>query len=245
MKDHRYDGKFYSYTRGVTLHSAHQIIKIVQKLLPIQSVLDVGCASGVWLKAWAEHGIKDYLGIDLESAAVHSSDIAAGHFQSCDLSRPFHLGRRFDLVVSLEVAEHLPLNRAESFVSDLTAHGPAVLFSAAPPGQGGENHVNEQRFEFWRDLFARHRYQLFDCVRPAIRSMTTIAPWYRYNLFLYVHESTVALLSPDVHSREVKSDRSIPDVSPWSYKLRKFIVRQLPSRVIEKLVRYRTQRLSL
>jgi hypothetical protein len=33
-----------------------------------------------------------------------------------------------------------------------------VLFSAAPPGQGGEHHVNERTYEFWRGLFARHGY---------------------------------------------------------------------------------------
>ena len=53
------------------------------------------------------------------------------------------MDRKFDLVVSLEVAEHLPSECAETFVDSLTGLGPIVLFSAAIPHQGGTNHANE------------------------------------------------------------------------------------------------------
>jgi hypothetical protein len=62
-----------------------------------------------------------------------------------DLERPFQLKRKFDLVVSLEVAEHRPAHCAEDFVSTLTGLGSVVLFSAAAPHQGGEHHVDGNR----------------------------------------------------------------------------------------------------
>jgi hypothetical protein len=71
----------------------------------------------------------------------------AKHFAAFDLSRPFRLGRRFDLVQSLEVAEHIPPAQTEIFVDNLAAHGDVILFSAAVPGQGGEFHVNEQPYD--------------------------------------------------------------------------------------------------
>jgi hypothetical protein len=53
---------------------------------------------------------------------------------------PEHLVGRFDLAVCLEVAEHLPPERAESFIRELCDLAPVVLFSAAIPGQGGTGH---------------------------------------------------------------------------------------------------------
>ena len=78
--------------------------------------------------------------------------IDAGDFHAADLAAPIDLGRQFDLVQSLEVAEHLPAAKAEQFVETLTAHGSRILFSAAVPGQGGENHINEQLPDYWRAL---------------------------------------------------------------------------------------------
>ena len=69
-------------------------------------------------------------------------------FSVAELTGPISLGRQFDLVQSLEVAEHLPKTSAERFVQTLVTHGTRVLFSAAIPGQGGENHINEQPLEY-------------------------------------------------------------------------------------------------
>ena len=68
--------------------------------------------------------------------------IDADEFRAADLSQPIDLGRRFDVVQSLEVAEHLPSSRASEFIGTLTSHDPLVMFSAAVPGQGGEHHIN-------------------------------------------------------------------------------------------------------
>ena len=69
---------------------------------------------------------------------------------------PLRIGRRFDLVNCLEVAEHLDASRADSFVDDLCALGDVVVFSAAIPGQGGTHHVNEQFQSYWQERFRRN-----------------------------------------------------------------------------------------
>ena len=61
-----------------------------------------------------------------------------------NLANPVDLGRKFDLVQSLEVGEHLPKSAADTFVETLVKHGDVVLFSAASVGQGGHDHINEQ-----------------------------------------------------------------------------------------------------
>jgi hypothetical protein len=141
------------------------------------------------------------------------------------------LGRCFDLVQSLEVAEHLPSSSAAGFVETLTRHGEIVLFSAAPPGQGGAYHLNEQPYGYWRDIFAQRRYGLFDCLRPRIIDDTDLQAWYRFNSFLYVHEDKISRLSSELRATEIPQNEPIPDISPFSYRLRKAIVRLLPNSV--------------
>jgi hypothetical protein len=71
-------------------------------------------------------------------------------------------------------------------VEDLTRHGSLVMFSAAIPSQGGENHLNEQWPSYWADLFAAKGYVAVDCLRRRIWDDERVAFWYAQNLVLYV-----------------------------------------------------------
>ena len=51
--------------------------------------------------------------------------------------------------------EHLPPERAGSFVEDLTKLAPWCCFRTIP-GQGGDNHVNEMWQHHWARLFAKN-----------------------------------------------------------------------------------------
>ena len=117
-------------------------------------MVDFGCAEGVWLSAWRDAGVQDVLGLDGDYVDRRRLLIPQERFHAVDLSQPIDLGRRFDLAQSLEVAEHLPAAAARHFVATITRHSSLALFSAAPPGQGGAHHVNEQPYGYWRDLFA-------------------------------------------------------------------------------------------
>jgi hypothetical protein len=98
----------------------------------------------------------------------------------------------FDLAISLEVAEHLPAERASGFVKWLTELADIVLFSAATPRQGGKNHINEQWQDYWAALFAERNYVAVDCVRARIWDDRKIATWYRQNLLVYVRRVRLA-----------------------------------------------------
>jgi hypothetical protein len=104
-----------------------------------------------------------------------------------DLTQPIDLGIQADLVVCLEVAEHLPPEAAPVLVDTLCRHGKRILFSAAPPGQGGTGHLNEQPPAYWAELFARHGYRYQDIVRH--RLSPEVSPWYRHNTVLVCHDS--------------------------------------------------------
>lgn len=148
-------------------------------------MIDVGCAQGDWLKAFADRNVSDTLGLDGDYVDRGKLAIPADKFRATNLARQFQVDRRFDLVVCLEVAEHLPEAEARRFIADLVRLGDLVLFSAAIPDQGGTGHVNEQWQDYWRDLFACHKYFACDLIRPRIWGDRRVAWWFQQNIILY------------------------------------------------------------
>jgi hypothetical protein len=224
--EYAYGGAFMSLAAR-SRRSADIIIDLLRQRLPVASVADFGCALGTWLAAWRQAGVQDVLGVDGSYVDRHRLEIPLDLFHSCNLVEPIDLGRRFDLVESTEVAEHLPEAAARSFILSLVRHSDLVLFSASPPGQGGENHLNEQPYEYWRDRFAEHGYRMFDWIRPRIIGMAPVAYWYRYNLFLFASADAARSLASDIRACEIAPGAAVPDLSPWLFRMRKQIVRRL------------------
>ena len=139
-----YDRVFYEGHADKARSSAEAIVPVVMELVAPTSVVDLGCGLGTWLATFGRHGVHDYLGVDGEWVERGMLEIAEDRFRTAQLDRPFRLDRRFDLAVSLEVAEHLPEHAASGFVDTLVRLAPCVLFSAAIPHQGGLRHLNEQ-----------------------------------------------------------------------------------------------------
>ena len=195
-----YGDAFYRKVDETGEAAAARVWPILLDLFRVASVVDVGCGHGAWLAAARRHGIADLFGIDgpwIDPAALQ---IAAEQFRHARLDAPLALGRRFDMALSLEVAEHLPPERAADFVRDLTGLAPLVLFSAAIPGQGGTNHVNEQWPGYWAGLFAAHGYRALDILRPLLWNEPAVAFWYKQNLLLYADPETLAA-RPDLAAR--------------------------------------------
>ena len=142
----------------------------------------------------------------------------------------------------LEVAEHVPKDKSGALIDNLTRHGSCVMFSAAVPGQGGEQHINEQPHEFWRDLFAMRGYRLFDCLRPSLAGLTEVESWYRYNLMLYVKDEALCTLPEAVLATRVPCGSRVDDRSPLTYRLRKMVLRQLSVDWVSRLAVWKHRR---
>ena len=222
-------GYFNESLRGC-VEAGRLILGQVLKNYPVRSMLDVGCGIGTWLRAAGELGIKDLAGLDGQYIDLDSVLFDPAVFVATDLSKPFRLERRFDLTVCSEVAEHFTHERAPGFVRDIAATSDVIVFSAAVPFQGGDDHFNEQWPEYWAILFRQNGFVCFDAIRDRIWNDTVAESGYAQNVFLYVKEG---------HDLEAKllryraDRRSLSRVHPKIFLTNVTRSRPLPSAVLE------------
>lgn len=191
-----YDREFYRNVEDRTVSSAARCVPAFLDVLAPRSVVDIGCGRGHWLNAFRELGVADVVGIEGPHLDFEEAVIPRHRLCHKDLARPFRLDRAFDVALCLEVAEHLPPASAEGFVESLTRLAPRIVFSAALPGQGGVDHVNERWPWYWKQLFARHNFVRFDPFRRRFWGDPRVADYYQQNLFLYVRSDVAQAVMP-------------------------------------------------
>lgn len=239
-----YDFSWHARHGEKTSASARATLGVLRQFIPFKSALDIGCGDGRWLAACAELGASDIVGVDGPWTDLNNVRIGREQVVLHDLAAPIDLGRRFDLAMSLEVAEHVAAVHAEQFVRNLTRHADLVLFAAAIPYQGGFRHINEQWQSYWRALFAAQGYRAFDAFRAALWEDAGVHFWYKQNMLLYVNGSRddlVRAVSDFIAERKIQ-ELPVDIVHPEKYERAasyreiafKPLLRQLPRRVLEK-----------
>ena len=177
----------YSYQRNKD-RSEEVILSLVMEKFNVMSMVDFGCATGRWCKEAKSLGVTDVLGIDGEYVDQSALVIDKTEFMSADLGTCIELPQKYDLAVSLEVAEHLPEEQSDIFVENIVQAADIILFSAAIPGQGGDFHVNEQPLSYWQKKFEKHGYYLYDCLRPIIWNNDNVMPMYKQNCVVFLKD---------------------------------------------------------
>ena len=229
-----------NYTHTSALHNpkdALTILPLVLDLINPQSVLDVGCGNGSWLNAAKTLGVANVLGVD--GIQVPDEELLVGRheFLKHDLTTPFNLNKKFDLAISLEVAEHLPEQSATTIVKSLCDHSDVILFSAAIPNQGGQYHYNEQWPAYWQQLFEDNDYFAFDFIRPKIWNDPNLFWWYRQNTMVFVKsessliakfgpktDKVMSLIHPDLYNRKMNKPKHMNKTE--LYRLFKILIKE-------------------
>ena len=235
MTDHQYSSDFYDYIDQGSRASARAVAALLLAQIDIASLLDVGAGHGAWAAEWLKAGVKDVVAVDGDYVRRDQLAIPPERFVAHDLATPLDLRRRFDLVQSLEVAEHLPPAKAGQFVDNLVAHGDVILFSAAVPHQGGEHHVNEQPPEYWRARFTGNGFAAFDFVRPALAGCSEVKAWYRFNTYLYANAAGQKRLSPAILATRVPDGQALTIGGDLSWAMRRAAVRLIPTALVKPI----------
>jgi SAM-dependent methyltransferase len=210
----RYDADYYAEIAPTARRSAGIIAPLLCDRFHPRSVLDVGCSKGYFLDAFRERGATETVGVDApfgQEAAVRGHE-----FIPVDLEHQrLDLGRRFDLVICLEVAEHLSPERGPTLVEDLVRHGGVVAFSAAIPQQSGHGHINERPQSYWAAEFAKHGRYPHDLIRLQVWNDSRVDWWYAQNLLIYLPEPSRDPVPLDlVHYRMNPHVMPVPDYTP-------------------------------
>jgi len=206
--DETYDDEYYESLEAKSSRSAGPIALSVVRDLDPKTLLDVGCGTGAILAAFAARGV-EVTGLEYSEAALRYCRARSLKVYKIDLeskaSVPFT--SLFDIVVSMEVAEHLPGRMADRFVRLLTSYGGVVIFTAAIPGQGGNDHVNEQPHEYWVEKFAKRGFAYLSDRSLAWRDeweRQGVAWWYSRNLMVFGSAPTLARVQDNTRAEPVR-----------------------------------------
>ena len=143
--------------------------EIVARVAPA-TVLDAGCAMGMVVEALRDRGVEAY-GVDVSEYAIANAREDVRPFcRVGSILDPFP--RRYDLIVCIEVLEHLGPREAERAVANFVASTDDVLFSSTPKDFKETTHFNVQPPEWWAELFARHGFY-----RDVGFDASFITPW--------------------------------------------------------------------
>jgi SAM-dependent methyltransferase len=153
-------------------------------------IIDVGCATGDFLKGFYDRG---YIVSGIEGAPgafEYMDQEIKRRVVELDLRKEIKLPTYYDFCFSLEVAEHIEPEFADQYVDNLCGLSDFILISAASPGQGGHYHVNCQPSEYWEDKFIARGYMRSHLKENIWRR--EIGPWRsRREIRSYYHNSLV------------------------------------------------------
>jgi SAM-dependent methyltransferase len=134
------------------------------------SVLDAGCAIGLLVECLRQRSVAAW-GIDISEYAIQN--VPAEIRPYCQVASAAEtLERDYDLIVSIEVLEHMAPQEAQAAIANFCQHSDDILFSSTPFDYQEASHFNVQPPEAWAELFARHGFY-----RDVDFDASFITPW--------------------------------------------------------------------
>lgn len=134
------------------------------------SVLDAGCAMGFLVEALRDRGVAAS-GVDISEYAIDQvREDVRPYCWVGSILEPFP--NRYDLIVCIEVLEHLPAQEAGRAIANLCQVSDDVLISSSPDDYRETTHFNVQPPEYWAELFARQGF-----FRDVDFDASFITPW--------------------------------------------------------------------
>lgn len=187
-----YNSLFYDDRHVIdSYNSASSVAPIVINLINPRSIVDFGCGVGTWLSIFKKKGVKEVLGLDFNEVDLSHFLISETEFNRQDLRKPIRLKKKYDLAMSIEVAEHIEEKYSDIFVDSITNSSNCILFSAAIPKQGGANHINEQYPQYWVEKFERRGFVALDFIRPKIIFDQSVGWACRQNIILFIKKDSL------------------------------------------------------
>lgn len=200
--------------------------RIIEKYAP-KTVLDMGCAFGYLVSALRNKGVQAY-GIDISEYAVSQADAAIKPYikaMSALDELPPEFPKKYDLVVSIEMIEHLYADDGLKVIKKMTEYADRILLSSTDSDFAEPTHVNVQPKEYWCEKFAEHNY-----FRDLHIDLRYISP----NAYLFERKDNITI------GELVKMYESVIKIEPLKIsRLRQFVSSLLNGRFyfIKKIIK--------
>jgi GT2 family glycosyltransferase/SAM-dependent methyltransferase len=128
---------------------------VVRSFSP-KSVFDAGCGVGFLVEALWDRGVEAH-GRDISDYAI--SEVRRDAREYCHVGSVTEpIEGTYDLVVCLDVLEHLDADEADRAIEQLTAVSDRVLFSSTPTDVGEPTHRTVRPAAYWLRRFARQGF---------------------------------------------------------------------------------------
>lgn len=151
-----YDTEYYEkMNREAWLRDSEVFADVLLAEFDPESILSLGCGTGRNLSPFHRRGV-DVHGVDGSKKAMENGMLPRDRLEHHDLRDPYRSEREHDLVLCIEVLEHIPAKYADTVVESIVSAGERLVVTAAEPGQGGTHHVNEQPHAYWKQKFEAH-----------------------------------------------------------------------------------------
>jgi hypothetical protein len=125
---------------------------IVKEIKPT-SLLEFGCGVGWYCDYISGQGTNPVHGIEpepMDPECFKNEGCKQFCFDATSQEEPDGMLEHYDMVLSLEVMEHIPREHHTKMFDYLASKKPrVVLFSGARPGQGGHGHIAERPEKEW------------------------------------------------------------------------------------------------
>ena len=167
--DFYYDKQFFSQrSPSATVGAAALVVDVVLEHFSPRTVVDIGCGNGNFVKAFQDRGI-DAWGIEGSRAARGAAVVDPNCIRIFDLREVLRIENSADLCICFEVLEHIGAKHADQVVANIVGAANELLVTAAPPGQGGRYHVNEQPYQYWISKFEIHGLRFDETTTQTLR----------------------------------------------------------------------------
>lgn len=125
--------------------SLAKVIKNLANILDVKDIADFGCGPGWYTYYFYKCGfqVNGYDGnpnVEKVSSLLFNKEY---YCQCQDLTEPFNIDIPFEMIICLEVGEHIPQKMEDIFLQNLVSNANKyILLSWAIPGQKGDGHIN-------------------------------------------------------------------------------------------------------
>ena len=154
-----------------------------------ESVLDLGCGLGGYLKIFSDSGAKRTVGVDGFPAGA--AFLNEGPYLQRDLSKPLDLNETFDLVLCTEVIERITPSCEDAVVDNILRHArERVVFSGADAGQPGVGHINCKPIGYWLEKFSARGWEPNLLDTYSMRALASFS-WFQRNTVVLVRKGGV------------------------------------------------------